>query len=115
MTENKRTIGGEYEKLASEYLHNLGYQILTLNFRTRTGEIDIIAMDNNTLVFIEVKYRSSTKYGYPEEAVDYRKQIKIRKTAMYFMSNKKYSINTPVRFDVIAILGKKITHIKDAF
>lgn len=115
MIENKRTIGSEYEKIAAEYLHNSGYEILFLNFRSKTGEIDIISMDGNTLVFVEVKYRSSAKYGYPEEAVDYRKQIKIRKTAMYYMMKEKYCDNTSVRFDVISILGKEIKHIKDAF
>lgn len=115
MTENNRKTGANYEELAAGYLTNQGIKILALNFRAKTGEIDIIAMDNTTLVFCEVKYRSNTKFGYPEEAVDYRKQAKIRKTAMYYMMSEHYSENMPVRFDVISILGTKIKHIKDAF
>lgn len=115
MTENNRKTGAKYEEMAAGYLANQGIKILALNFRAKTGEIDIIAMDNTTLVFCEVKYRSSIKFGYPEEAVDYRKQDKIRKTAMYYMMSEHYSENTPVRFDVISILGTKIKHIKEAF
>lgn len=115
MIENKRETGAKYEELAAQYLVNSGYKIIELNYRIKTGEIDIIASDINTIVFCEVKYRRTNQYGYPEEAVNYIKQSKIRKTASYYLLTKKYPENTPVRFDVVSILGNEIKLIKDAF
>ena len=112
---NKRKLGNDYEDKACEYLESIGYIILERNFRSKKGEIDIIAKDTDTLVFCEVKYRSNTRYGLPEEAVDYRKQDKIRKTAAYYLFRNNFPVETRVRFDVIAVLGEKITHIEDAF
>jgi putative endonuclease len=101
--------------MAAEYLKNKGYEVISQNFFSKNGEIDIIAKDTDTLVFCEVKYRSNTRYGLPEEAVDYRKQDKIRKTAAYYLYRNNFPVETRVRFDVIAVLGEKITHIEDAF
>ena len=115
MTENKRQTGSFYEDKAAEYLESIGYDILCRNFYGKGGEIDIVAKDNETLVFVEVKYRSSVRSGFPEEAVDYRKQYRIRKTAMLYIARNGKSFDCPIRFDVISILGTKITHIKDAF
>ena len=112
---NKREQGSHYETMAAEYLKNKGYEIITQNFFSKNGEIDIIAKDTDTIVFCEVKYRSNTRYGLPEEAVDYRKQDKIRKTAAYYLYRNNFPVETRVRFDVIAVLGEKITHIEDAF
>mgnify|MGYP002518829727 CR=1 FL=1 len=112
---NKREQGSHYETMAAEYLKNKGYEIILQNFFSKNGEIDIIAKDTDTLVFCEVKYRSNTRYGLPEEAVDYRKQDKIRKTAAYYLYRNNFPVETRVRFDVIAVLGGKITHIEDAF
>lgn len=112
---NKREQGSHYETMAAEYLKNKGYEIILQNFFSKNGEIDIIAKDTDTLVFCEVKYRSNTRYGLPEEAVDYRKQDKIRKTATYYLYRNNFPVETRVRFDVIAVLGEKITHIEDAF
>lgn len=114
MEKNKRKTGEIYEKVAAEYLSKKGYKILALNFYARMGEIDIIAKDGSTIVFVEVKYRKNTAYGYPEEAVIPSKIHKIRLTADYFLvKNKIEDVN--VRFDVIAILDNNIKHIKDAF
>ena len=112
---NKREQGSHYETMAAEYLKNKGYEVISQNFFSKNGEIDIIAKDTDTLVFCEVKYRSNTRYGLPEEAVDYRKQDKIRKTAAYYLYRNNFPVETRVRFDVIAVLGEKITHIEDAF
>ena len=112
---NNRKIGAEKEKKAGRYLETQGYHILEYNFYSRYGEIDLVAKDGEYLVFAEVKYRSSIRYGFPEEAVDYRKQYRIRKTAMLYIAKNEKSFDCPVRFDVISILGTKITHIKDAF
>ena len=112
---NKRTIGSEKEILAMEYLIKHGYSILEQNFFTRHGEIDIIATNDNYLVFLEVKYRTSTKKGLPEEAVSPRKQHSIINAAKYYLYRHGISYDTPCRFDVIVILKDTITLYKNAF
>ena len=81
----------------------------------KVGEIDIIAKEDQTLVFVEVKYRKDDKKGYPAQAVDQRKQQKIRKSAMIYLKKNHLSFEQPIRFDVVEILGKKIRVIKHAF
>lgn len=112
---HSREIGKQYEDMAVDYLKNHGYQILARNYQVRQGEIDIIARDDQYLVFIEVKYRKNTKSGDPAEAVSFKKQQAISNTALYYLNQKRYSTDTPVRFDVITILDQTLTHIKDAF
>lgn len=112
---NNRKIGSDKEKLAVEYLKKYNIDILAMNYRTKQGEIDIIGKDGECIVFIEVKYRSSTTYGYPEEAVNISKQRKIRSVATYFMITHNISMDSQVRFDVISILGNQINHIRNAF
>lgn len=105
-------IGGEVS--ACQYLKDKKYQIKSVNYRTKLGEIDIIAKKDDTTVFIEVKQRQTLAFGRPSEAVDYRKQQKIRKMASLYMLRYKLH-NSPVRFDVIEILDDKINHIEGAF
>ena len=97
------------------YLEQEGYEILEYNYRCKTGEIDIIAKEGQTLVFVEVKYRKDDKKGYPAQAVDQRKQQKIRKSAMIYLKKNHLSFEQQMRFDVVEILGKKIRVIKHAF
>lgn len=112
---NKRTVGSKYEQAAGEFLIKKGYRIIAYNYRCKLGEIDIIALDGDELVFVEVKYRASSRYGSPMEAVDYRKQNKIYMVANYYLMEQHISKYTKVRFDVVGILGKEITLIKNAF
>jgi putative endonuclease len=112
---NKRTVGSEFEQIAVQHLIGERYQIIETNFQCRTGEIDIIAKDKEYLVFVEVKYRTNTDMGLPQEAVDLRKMKKISRTAQYYMLTKGLSMDTPCRFDVITILNQDITLIKNAF
>lgn len=112
---NKRSLGKEKEKLAEHYLEAKGYRILERNFYARGGELDLIAKDAEYLVFIEVKYRSADSKGHPLEAVDFRKQNKIRFAAQYYMYKNQLPEDTPCRFDVVSILGEEITLVKDAF
>ena len=79
------------------------------------GEIDIIAKDGDYLVFIEVKYRSSSKEGHPTEAVNFAKQRRITKTALYYCAVNGISEYTPMRFDVISILDDDIKLYENAF
>ena len=72
--KNKRELGTKYEKTAMEYLQTKGVHILQSNYRNRYGEIDIIALDGDTLCFVEVKYRKTGKAGTSEESVGYAKQ-----------------------------------------
>lgn len=112
---NKRKIGGTNEQRAKEYLESIGYQIIECNYFTRVGEIDIVAKEDNYLVFVEVKSRSNLGKGYPEEAVQIRKMKSMIKTANYYLLRHGLSFDTPCRFDVVSILEDNITVYKDAF
>ena len=102
------------EVLSVNFLKKQGYKILSINFKTKFGEVDIIAQDKDTIVFVEVKRRETLKFGRPIEAIDYRKELKIKRVADYYL-NKTKNYEANVRFDVIEILGKEISHIKNAF
>jgi len=111
---NTRLKGVIGEDVAISYLIKNKYKIIQRNYACSMGEIDIIALDKNILVFIEVKARTNEVFGLPCEAVTKSKQRHIAKTAQYFIKkNDVYSL--PIRFDVIEILGQKINHIKNAF
>ena len=81
---NKREIGSRYEEAAAAFLQKQGFRILEKNFRCRQGEIDLVCREGKELVFTEVKYRSDVSCGSPFEAVDFRKQEKIRRTALFY-------------------------------
>lgn len=112
---NKRSIGKEFEQRAVDFLQDKGYLILERNYQCKFGEIDIIALDREYLVFVEVKYRKNRESGYPEEAVNYQKQRKISKTAGYYCLQKNILENVCCRFDVIAIDAGEIRHYENAF
>jgi len=119
MLNNNQKFGEKSESIASGYLEKkMGYKILEKNYRTKAGEIDIIAKDGNTIVFIEVKARRSLHYGSSRNAVTFDKQKKISMLALYYLKTKKLS-NAKARFDVVAInFSKKVTEIeviKNAF
>ena len=104
------------ENIALAYLKGHGYRILETNYRYKRSEIDIIAIHQSVLVFIEVKARSNFRYGYPESAVDRRKIEMITKGADHYIH--RISWRKGIRFDVISILlGEKpeIEHLCDAF
>lgn len=115
---NNRHIGQITENIATKYIENINYKILERNFRCNFGEIDIIADDNGYIVFIEVKYRSTTIKGLPREAVNRHKQKTIIAVAQYYIMIKNlYNVN--FRFDVVELLGDinkpEINLIKNAF
>ncbi|MDD3705014.1 MAG: YraN family protein [Clostridiaceae bacterium] len=114
-----KVFGAFGESLATEYLSEKGYKVLERNFSCRIGEVDIIAMQEDTVAFIEVKTRSSEKFGLPSEAVSLTKQNRIVKTALYYMQRNKL-LDYMCRFDVIEIIvdpenKSRINLIKDAF
>lgn len=110
---NKRALGNEKEKIAAAFLKENQYEIIEQNFYSRYGEIDLICKKESYLVFVEVKYRKKESYGYPQEAVTYRKQQSMIKTARFYMYKNEISEYTPCRFDTVCILGEEINIIEN--
>ena len=113
---NNREVGSKGESEVVEYLKRKGYLVLEKNFRTRYSEIDIIAKTGNTICFVEVKSRKSSKYGLPREAVNWKKQNQIIKGAMAYIKYKNFKTFN-YRFDVVEVFlnEMKINHIENAF
>ncbi len=109
--------GQRGERLAQRFLKRQGYKILATNYQNKLGEIDIIAQDRNTVVFVEVKTRRSTRFGLGKEAVDRHKQRQIVKVAQVYLKQHCPGQDVKVRFDVIGVDLEKeeIELIKNAF
>ena len=119
MSKSRINLGNRGEELAATFLKQKGFQIISRNYRQKTGEVDIIAKDGNTLVFIEVKTRSSLLFGQPFEAVTERKQTQLNRIALDYMTRNKIT-NQAARFDVVSILIEKnkkpeIEHLQNCF
>ena len=115
MGQNKRMEGSRYEQLAARYLEQKGMDVLELNYRCRTGEIDIIARDGGYLVFVEVKYRKTKRAGYALEAIDSRKAGQVRRVAAVYLYEHGFPESAACRFDAVGIDGEQITQLKNAF
>ena len=112
-------LGRAGEDLAARHLERRGFRILERGFRTRDGEIDLVAADGDTVVFVEVKARSGSACGRPAEAVDGRKQRRLLRAARVWL-HRHGATEAPCRFDVVEVLsrpGQEATahHIADAF
>ena len=122
MTEDSysgHVLGKRGEEIAVDYLQKKGYRIVERGFRLFRGELDIIAYDGKTLVFVEVKTRAGTEFGLPEEAVTPAKQSQIKRIAQGYLIERRLG-DPDCRFDVLSILIKGdreqiITHFEDAF
>jgi putative endonuclease len=118
--KSTRQIGNEGEELAVAYLESKGYTILDRNYHFEHAEVDIVAYNNEShIVFLEVKKRSTNRYGEPEEYIDEEKVQNIYKAAEAWLYERKMD-NSPVRFDVISILQQDnnapdIKHFENAF
>jgi putative endonuclease len=116
MAKNRET-GALGERLAIEFLIQKGYSIEHINWKGEGCEIDIIARQNKTWIFVEVKTRSSTGFGWPEHAVNASKKQHIARAANHFIYENK--IEDEIRFDIVSIVKKAgehdIYHIEDAF
>ncbi len=110
----KKFLGRAGEVKAADFLKKKGYKILKTNYKTHIGEIDVIALDKDTVVFVEVKTRLNYDYGKACEAVDRKKQEKYYKVATEYLVREKL-IDVPCRFDVIEIQNGEINHIFNAF
>lgn len=118
-TEDRQTTGKLGEDLATEQLWHLGYAILARRYRTRYGEIDIVAQDGETIVFVEVKARRTDRFGTAAESITAWKQRRIAAMALDYLAWSG-RLDSPCRFDVVAIDGiasdsVTIRHIKSAF
>ena len=118
MQNKQQNFGKRNEDLAAWYLKENGYKIIEQNYRNRIGEIDIIAQEKKTIVFVEVKSRRSIRYGSPKWAVTPKKQRKISMVALYYLKATKQS-DAKARFDVVAITSNRdepqIEIVKNAF
>ncbi|MBO8171046.1 MAG: YraN family protein [Bacillaceae bacterium] len=117
MSQERLQTGRKGENLAVRFLQQKGYQIIEQNYRTRFGEIDIVASLNATIVFVEVRTRTTKYGGTGAESVGFRKQNKIRQVARYYLY-RKHLYQHPVRFDVISVfIGStiRLEHIVAAF
>jgi len=110
--------GARGEEAAARYLEKNGYRILKQNYRAAGSEVDVIALRDETVCFVEVKTRGTDDFGLPEEFVDERKRRKIIRAAKIFTGNRAY-VNHFVRFDIISVLTNgndyQINHIQHAF
>ncbi len=110
----KSGIQGEVD--AKQYLIDKGYTIIGENVKCgRVGELDLVCMDRDTLVFVEVKARRNDNYGHPLEAITKSKMQKLVRSAGYYLSETPKLYYKEIRFDVIAILGDQIDHVISAF
>ena len=111
-------IGIKGEQIATDYLLNKGYIILHRNWRSGNKEIDVIALKNNVLIIVEIKTRTNFDFGFPEEAVNRKKQAFLKSAAVVFIdANPQYP---QIQFDIISILIdgdhiKEIMHFEEAF
>ena len=110
-------LGKKGEIIAKEYLVENGFEILALNWRYEKSEVDLICRKDNILIFVEVKTRQTLVHGYPEEAVDSKKQLKLMEAAERYLD--LHNVECEIRFDILSIIlskGKHIAyHIEDAF
>ncbi len=119
MSKSHRKIGDEGEDVAVAYLESKGWHIIDRNYFFEKAEVDIVATDGTFIIFVEVKLRSDTFFGRPEEFVTPEKEKNIKKAAEAWVYERKME-TTMVRFDIIAIVHKKggepeISHFEDAF
>jgi putative endonuclease len=104
------------EKTARKYLKKQGLKILDVNFRVKLGEIDIIAQEKDTLVFVEVKSAMNTAFGNPLEWIPEWKQRRIIRVSQLYMLNKGLHGRTHVRYDVVSVdPDRNVCHVRDAF
>ena len=114
-----RTLGERGEALAARYLKRHGFKIVSRRDRSRIGELDLVAVEGRTIVFVEVKTRRSVRKGRPTEAIDHAKQCQLTRAALTFLKSHGL-LDEQARFDVIAIIWPNgadphIEHFRDAF
>lgn len=106
--------GARAEQTARRHLEKKGFRFLAANHRTRFGEVDLVMEEGATVVFVEVKARSRTDFGRPEEFVTRAKQARVAKAALDFVKVRGLA-DRPLRFDVVGLSGEEIAHLPNAF
>jgi putative endonuclease len=118
MQGQKQILGKEGEQVAERYLRKKGYRLVERNYRCPVGELDLIVLDGRVIVFVEVKTRSDDRFGIPFESVHRRKQRRMIKAALFFLTQHRLH-HRDARFDVIGISlmggGPVVEHIRNAF
>ena len=118
MQGQKQILGEEGERIAETFLRKKGYRVVERNYRCPVGELDLILLDRRVVVFVEVKTRSDDRFGAPLESVGPRKQKKMIKTALFFLTRHRLH-NRDARFDVVGISYQggepMVEHIQNAF
>lgn len=118
MLNSDQEYGRDSEALAVAFLKQKGYKVLATNYRLKMGEIDVVAQDGRTIVFVEIKARRSKRYGHPKQALDFRKRRKLSRMAQAYLKTAGRS-GASARFDVVAIIatpsGPEIELIRNAF
>lgn len=115
-----QSIGARAEQAALNYLATQGLRLLEKNFYCKLGEIDLIMIEAQTVVFVEVRYRKQTEYGHASDSITYRKQQKIIRAAQVFLLRNQHLKHQPCRFDVVTLersgtTRAKIQWLKSAF
>ncbi len=111
---DRQRVGRRAEERALEYLEREGFTVVERNFRGGGGEIDLVALEGEVVVFVEVRYRGKGVWETPEESISHRKQRRLWQAAEYYLA-EVIGEAKPARFDVIAIKGEEILHYRDAF
>jgi putative endonuclease len=106
--------GADNEDVAETYLRRRGYRIIERNFKTKIGELDIVARDGGVLCFVEVRSRTNPKFGDAIETVDHIKRARISRMAQLYLTWRRPELDL-VRFDVLGITGDRVTLIRDAW
>jgi putative endonuclease len=101
--QSPRAFGEQQEKIAARYLTEQGLQLICMNYQNKLGEIDLIMRAAGELVFVEVRYRRSSRFGSAVESVDYRKQRKLWRTAQCYLKSLHLTNRIPCRFDILGI------------
>jgi putative endonuclease len=118
LSTDRISLGKQGEDSAVDFLAARGFKIITRNYRQKSGEIDIICEDRDSIIFVEVKTRRTAHFGSPLEAVNRRKQQQISVTALDYLSRHGL-LDRSARFDVVGVVigadGPEITHIANAF
>lgn len=110
---DRQSLGKEGETIAARFLAEQSYELVKKNYRYGHGEIDLIVKKDNILIFVEVKFRSCSAFGYPEDSVRAAKRKKVQATADAFIEEINWM--SDIRFDIVAITGNEIEHFQDAF
>lgn len=116
--DGRRELGQRGEALAAEFLRARDWVIVARNYRCRLGEIDLVALDGATLVFVEVRSRSGARLGTPLESVDPRKQARVARVARHFVATRGFA-DRDARFDVVGVRFDReppaVEHVAGAF